>query len=189
MFRPARARLLCVAVGVYISFAFGNALAQSHAEVIQQLQSEGTNLREKLDKLDKNSQTILTLQDEKAHLPYAEDVNKGADHAYANSTAKKIDEEIEKLKRENGLLRKEVNAGLAYVVSLAISTIAIQEVEDSAASQDKRAAAASSGSIVRSAAPGHTVVAPMTAPSRPTPIPPGVRAQTAGAGTGAGDSR
>ncbi len=190
MFRPACERLLWVAVAVSVSLAFSNALAQSHGEVISRLQSEGAHLRQKLDKLDENSQTILTLQDEKARLPHAEDMNKGADNADAASTAKEIDQQIEKLKRENGLLRKEVNAGLSYVVSLAISgTRMIQDVEDALAFRDKRAAVTCPESIAKSAGPAHSIVAPFSPPPRRTPTPPTAQAQSAGAGTGAGDAR
>lgn len=190
MFRPACGRLLWVAVGVSASLAFSNALAQSHGEVIQRLQSEGAHLREKLDKLDKNSQTILTLQDEKVHLPNAADVNKGAESAYAASTAKEIDQKIEKLKRENGLLRKEVNAGLTYVVSLAVSsTMMIQDVEDAFASRGLRAAGTCPESIAKPAGPGRTIVAPFSPPPGRTPTPPAARIQSGGAGIGTGDAR
>jgi hypothetical protein len=179
MFRPACGRLLWVAVGVSGALAFSNALAQSHGEVIERLQSEGAHLQEKLDKLDKNSQTILTLQDEKVHLPYAADVNKGGDHAYAASTAREIDQKIEKLKRENELLRKQVSAGLVYVVSLAISsTMMIQGVEGPFASRDKAAAGTCPESIARPTGPGRPIVAPFSPPPGRT-----TRVQSGGAGT------
>jgi len=181
MFRSACGRLLWVVVGVSAALAFGNALAQAQGEVIQRLQSEGAHLQQKLDKLDKNSQTILTLQDEKVH---AADVNKGAEHAYAASTAKEIDQKIEKLKRENQLLRKEVNAGLDHVVSLAISsTMMVQDLDSPFASRDKRAAGTCPESIARPAGPGRPIVAPFSPPPGRTPTPPAVRVQSGGAGT------
>jgi cell division protein FtsB len=184
MFRPACGRLLWVGVGVSAALAFSNALAQSQGDVIQRLQAERAHLQQKLDKLDKNSQTILTLQDEKVHLPYAADANKGADDAYAASTAKEIDQKIEKLKRENELLRRELNAGLGYVVSLAItSTMMIQDGEGPLASRDKRAAGTCPESIARPAGPGRPIVAPFSPPPGRTPTPPAVRVQSGGAGT------
>jgi hypothetical protein len=184
MFRPACGRLLWVTVGVSAALAFSNALAQSQDEVIQRLQSEGAHLQQKLDKLDKNSQTMLTLQDEKVHLPYAADVNKGADYAYAASTAKAIDQKIEKLRRENELLRKEVNAGLVYVVSLAISsTMMIQDGESPLASRDKRAAGTCPESIARPTSPGRPIVAPFSSPPGRNPTPPAARVQSGGAGS------
>ena len=184
MFRSACGRLLWVVVGVSAALAFGNALAQAQGEVIQRLQSEGAHLQQKLDKLDKNSQTILTLQDEKVHLPYAADVNSGADHGYAASTTKEIDQKIEKLKRENQLLRKEVNAGLDHVVSLAISsTMMVQDLDSPFASRDKRAAGTCPESVARPAGPGRPIVAPFSPPPGRTPTPPAVRVQSGGAGT------
>ncbi len=184
MFRPACGRLLWVAVGVSAALAFSNALAQSQGDVIQRLQSEGAYLKEKLDKLDKNTQTILTLQDVKVRLPYAADVNKGADYAYAGSAAKEIDQKIEKLKRENELLRKEVNAGLAYVVSLASSsTMMIRDLDNPFAYRDKRAAGTCPESLARPAGPGRPIVAPFSPPPSRTPTPPTARVQSGGSGT------
>ncbi len=176
MIKPACGRPLWVAVGVSAALAFSNARAQSQGEVIQRLQSEGAHLQEKLNKLDKISQSILTLQDEKVHLPYAADVIKGAEHAYAASTAREIDQQIEKLKRENELLRKEVNAGLVYVVSLAISsTMVSHDVESLLASRDKRAAGTCPESIARPTGPARPIVAPFSTPPGRTPTPPTAR--------------
>lgn len=180
MFKPACGRLLWVAVGLSASLAANNALAQSHAEVIQRLQSEGAHLREKLDRLDRNSQTILTLEDQKVHLAYAADMNKGA----------QIDQEIERLTHENGLLRKEVNAGLAYVVSLAITgTRTIQSVEDVIASEDRRITGTCPESITKPANSGRTVVAPFSPPRHETPTPSTAQIQSGGVGNRTGDAR
>jgi hypothetical protein len=190
MFKPACGRVLWVAVGVSVPLAFSDALAQSHGEVIQRLQSEGAHLREKLDELDRNSQTILTLQDEKVHLPNPAEVSNGAQSAYGAATASEIDRKIEKLKRENGLLRREVNAGLAYVVSLAVSsTIMLQDAEDAFASRERRPAGTCPDSGARPAGPGRTIVAPFSPPPGRTPTPPAARIQSGGAGIGTGDAR
>lgn len=187
MFSKACGRLLWVAVGVCASLAFSNALAQSSAETIHQLQSEAAGLRAKLDKLDTNSESILTLQGEKVRLSYAPDANQGAESGYPAGKAKEIDQQIDKLKRENGLLRKQVNAGLAYLVSLATSsTMMAQDLENTVASRDKRVTGTCPESVARPAAPGR-VVAPFS-PPRGAPTPPTARIQ-GGAGNGAGDSR
>jgi hypothetical protein len=187
MFRKACGRLLWVAVGVSAPLAFSNALAQAPAAMIQQLQSEAAGLRAKLDKLDMNSESILTLQDEKVHLSYAPDMNQGAESGYPAGKAKEIDQEIDKLRRENGLLRKQVNTGLAYIVSLATSsTMMAQELENSVVSPDKRAIGTCPESIARPAAPGR-IVAPFS-PPRGAPTPPTARIQS-GAGNGAADAR
>ena|ERR1700752_3251902 len=184
MFRPACGRLLRVAVGVSGAFAFSNALAQSQGDVIQRLQSEEAQLQQKLDKLDKNSQAMLTLQDERVRLPYATDVNRGGDHAYAASTAKDIDQKIEKLKRENALLRKELNAGLVHVVSLAIgSTMMVQDVENPLTSRDKGAAGTCPESVARPASPSRSIVAPFAPPPGRTLTPAAARVQSGGAGS------
>lgn len=179
MFKPACGRVLWVAVGVSATAAFTNAPAQSRDEVIQQLQTEEAHLRDKLDRLDKNSQTILTLQDQRLHLAYGADMNKGV----------AIDQQIERLLRENGLLRKEVHAGLSNVVSLAISgTMTIRNVEDIVASQEKRAAGTCPGSFAKPAGSGPTLVAPFSPPRR-APTPATAQIQGGSAGNRSGEAR
>lgn len=185
MITPACGRLLFVALAVSVSLGSSDALAQSYADVIQRLESEGAHLREKLDKLDTNAQTILTLQVDKDRLAYAEDANRAPEYLPSSARLKEIDQQIEKLKRENQLLRKDVNARLAYVVSLAVSSTAmIHDAEkDPFAYRDKRA----EGTCLDSGkSAGRTIVAPFSPPPRRSPSPPSAQIQSGGAGIGPG---
>lgn len=181
MFTPACGRLICVALAVAVSLGSSDALAQSYAEVIQRLESEGAHLREKLDKLDTNTQTIFTLQVDKDRLSYGGDANRAADDAASTARLKEIDLKIEKLKRENQLLRKDVNARLAYVVSLAVSSTGMG-AEAALASRDKGAGVACPESVGKSA--GRTIVAPFSPPPRRSPSPPAAQIQSSGGGPG-----